>query len=121
MSSNMASYKSVLLIGASGMLGRAVQEELITQKGNFSKLGVLTTSASSPDENKDAYWGSLEAKGVQIIKADFSNNYGLVKAFTGIILLHQPQSIKYSKSCYRMGCCDKRCWPATGQDTAAIN
>jgi hypothetical protein len=79
----MSSFKSVLLIGASGMLGRAVQQELIAQKGKFSKLGVLTTSLSAPDLRKEAYWASLEAQGIHIIKVDFSNNYGLIKAFTG--------------------------------------
>ena len=84
----MASFQNILLIGASGMIGRVIQAELIAKKENFSKLGVLTSSTSSPDPKKEAYFASLEAKGVQIIKADFSESYGLVKAFTGNILLY---------------------------------
>lgn len=79
----MSSIASVLVIGASGMFGRVVQAELISKKKSFSKLGVLTASAAPSDARKEALFASLEAEGVQIIKADFSDIEALVKAFTG--------------------------------------
>jgi uncharacterized protein YbjT (DUF2867 family) len=91
----MSSFKNVLLIGASGNLGKVIQAELIAKKGNFSKFGVLTSSASTstPDPKKDAYWESLEAQGVQVVKADFSDNFGLVEAFKGSILFYWSTSV----------------------------
>ena len=63
---NMSPFKNVLLVGASGRVGIAMQAELLARTNSFSKLGVLTasTSASAPDPAKDAYRASLAAQGV---------------------------------------------------------
>jgi uncharacterized protein YbjT (DUF2867 family) len=79
----MSPFKNVLLVGASGNVGRAIQAELLAKKGNFSKIGVLTSSVSALDPKKNAYLASLEAQGVQIAKVDFSDSSALVKAFRG--------------------------------------
>jgi uncharacterized protein YbjT (DUF2867 family) len=79
----MSPFKNVLLVGASGNAGKAIQVELLAKKGNFSKLGVLTSSVSAPDPKKDAYWASLETQGVQIVTVDFSDSGALVRAFRG--------------------------------------
>ena len=83
----MTPFKHVLLVGASGRVGTAIQAELLAKKSNFSKLGVLTSSTSAPDPKKDAYWESLAAQGVQIVTVDFSDSKALVTAFRGSIHL----------------------------------
>lgn len=83
MPQNMASFDRVLLIGASGLLGKAIQNALLMNKGKFEKLGVLTSSSALPNPSKDEYWASLRARGVEIIKVDFGDNDALVKAFSG--------------------------------------
>jgi nucleoside-diphosphate-sugar epimerase len=81
----MSPFKNVLLIGASGLIGTAIQAELLAKKTSFFKLGALTASNSAPNPKKDAYWESLAKQGVQIVKVDFSDTAALVKAFTGSI------------------------------------
>jgi nucleoside-diphosphate-sugar epimerase len=87
----MGPFKTVLLVGASGMVGKAIQAELLAKRGNFSKLGVLSSSASAPDPKKDAYWESLSAQGVEIVTVDFLDNAALVRAFRG---KHPPFSFE---------------------------
>ncbi|RDL37672.1 uncharacterized protein BP5553_05105 [Venustampulla echinocandica] len=59
----MSPFKNVLLVGASRRVVTAIQAELLAKKSNFSKLGVLTSSASAPDPKKDAYWSPSQHKG----------------------------------------------------------
>ena len=91
----MFPFKNVLLVGASGRVGTTIQAELLAKKSNFSKLGVLTPSASAPDPKKDAYWESLAAQGVQIVTVDFSDSKALVTAFRGSIHLLAPYLITH--------------------------
>ena len=81
----MTAFKNILLIGASGRVGSAIQAELLARKSNFSKLGVLTTSAAAPHPEKDAYWAFLEAQGIEILRVDFDDMKALVKAFEGTV------------------------------------
>jgi uncharacterized protein YbjT (DUF2867 family) len=80
----MSAFKKVLLVGASGRVGSAIQTELLANKRKFSKLGVLTASGSAADPQKDAYWETLAAQGVEITSVDFSDRGALVTAFRGI-------------------------------------
>jgi uncharacterized protein YbjT (DUF2867 family) len=81
----MSAFKNILLVGASGRVGSAIQAELLARKNNFSKLGVLTTSAAAPHPAKDAYWATLEAQGIEILRVDFDDMKALVEAFKGTI------------------------------------
>lgn len=81
----MSPFKNVLLVGASGRVGSAIQTELLAKKSSFSKIGVLTTSASAPDPAKDAYFASLAAQNVEVLRVDFSDGDALVKAFKGTV------------------------------------
>lgn len=92
----MSPFRNVLLVGASGRAGSAIQAELLAKKKNFSKLGVLTASSSAPNPKKDAYWESLEAQGVQITRVDFSDSGALVEAFRG---KHSPFSLQIKCTC----------------------
>jgi nucleoside-diphosphate-sugar epimerase len=98
---NMASLDRVLLVGASGLLGRAIQTALLGSKQKHTKLGVLTSSSALPDPSKDEYWASLAAKGVHIIKVDFTNKEELVEAFSG--------NITYYFKSHMAGCADNFC------------
>jgi hypothetical protein len=117
----MSPFKNVLLIGASGRVGTAIQTELLAKKSNFSKLGVLTASGSAPNPEKEAYFAFLEAQGVEIIRVDFSDRNALVKTFKGIRLSHHdPASIKLLlTSLSRMGRRHQCSWFANGEDAAA--
>jgi nucleoside-diphosphate-sugar epimerase len=79
----MAHFQNILLIGSSGLVGKAIQAELLAKRGNFSKLGALSSSASAPDPKKAAYWESLSAQGVEITTVDFFDSAALVRAFKG--------------------------------------
>jgi uncharacterized protein YbjT (DUF2867 family) len=81
----MSAFKNILLVGASGRVGSAIQAELLARKNNFSKLGVLTMSAAASHPAKDAYWATLEAQGIEILRVDFDDRKALVKAFEGTV------------------------------------
>lgn len=81
----MSPFKNVLLVGASGRVGSAIQTELLAKRSSFSKIGVLTTLASAPDPAKNAYWASLAAQNVEILRVDFSDKNALAKAFKGTV------------------------------------
>ena len=81
----MTAFKNILLVGASGRVGSAIQAELLARKSNFSKLGVLTTATTAPHPEKDAYWATLEARGIEIFRVDFGDMKALVEAFKGTV------------------------------------
>jgi hypothetical protein len=78
----MSSLNNVKLVCASGMAERAIQAKVLTKKEHFSNFGDLAVSTSAPRNKTDDYWAFLEAESIRIITVDFSDNNGLVKAFT---------------------------------------
>jgi hypothetical protein len=58
-------HKSVLLIGASGVLGKPLVEEFIRQKSKFEKIGILS------DPTKLPKFDDVKRKGVEIISGSY--------------------------------------------------
>ena len=77
----MSAYKSVLVVGASGRAGSAITAELLSKKGQFEKLGVLTSKPAATPDAKAEYWASLAKQGVEVIRVDLSD----VKAVTSVL------------------------------------
>lgn len=91
-----SSFRTVLLIGASGTLGKNIQAELIAKKHLFSRIGTLTSPDSLTDAKKAPYWASLKTQGVEVVTVDFSDSDALTKAFAGTDLA--PSSTNWDGS-----------------------
>lgn len=79
----MSVYKNVLLLGASGRVGSAIQTALLANKSRFSKLGVATSAASYGNPEKQAVWTMLKDQGVEVIALDLTDKAAMVEAFKG--------------------------------------
>jgi uncharacterized protein YbjT (DUF2867 family) len=85
---------SVLLIGASGNLGRYLTAELTAQKSKFAKIGILT------DPSRAEKFKSKEYAGFEIVQGWFLDpsvykGYDVVLCLVGIPLIQlQPGMIE---------------------------
>jgi uncharacterized protein YbjT (DUF2867 family) len=73
----MSSFKNIVVIGGSGNVGREILSELIEKKDEFGTISALKReSVPASDILK-----KLQARGVQIIEANFKDKASLVAAF----------------------------------------
>jgi|SRR4051812_41423843 uncharacterized protein YbjT (DUF2867 family) len=77
----MSSLKSVILLGATGRIGAAIAKELLSKKGDFSKLRAVTTKSSL--EEKRQKWEDLKKEGFEVVVAEFDDTQSLIAAFEG--------------------------------------
>jgi uncharacterized protein YbjT (DUF2867 family) len=56
---------SVIVIGASGAVGRPLMAEFLTQKSNFGRIAVLS------DPAKVARFSEIQDKGIEIVAGSF--------------------------------------------------
>lgn len=66
---NMASTSppSVLIIGASGYLGKPMCAEFLAQRSKFKRIAILTT------EEKKAKFAKVEADGLELVLGSFTD------------------------------------------------
>ena len=74
--------KDILVIGATGVIGRFLIQELLAAKDSFGRLAVFT----SPDtlERKSTEIQALKANGVEVIIGDLTNAADIRRAYEGV-------------------------------------
>jgi hypothetical protein len=73
---------SVLLIGAGGVLGQPLLQELIRQKDAFKTIGVLATTSEKVEK-----FSWVKEKGVKVVEGSFlesKSNEGRLSRFTSL-------------------------------------
>jgi hypothetical protein len=75
------SLNSVLVFGATGVIGTFLIEALIDAKASFSRLGIFTSPSTV--ENKASYIQFLKDNGVEVIVGDLTNIQDVSKAYAG--------------------------------------
>jgi len=78
----MAPPKNILVIGATGLIGRYIIQELIAAKDAFGRLAVFTSEDTA--QKKASEIDSLKSKGVNIILGDLTNTVDIQRAYEGI-------------------------------------
>jgi uncharacterized protein YbjT (DUF2867 family) len=73
--------KSVLVLGATGVIGQYIIRSLIEAQASFDRLAVFTSPSTVQKKAKEIE--SLEEKGVQVIVGDLTNQENVLKAYEG--------------------------------------
>jgi len=74
--------KDILIIGATGLIGRFILEELIAAKASFGKLAIFTSKDTL--ERKSAELESLKSHGVEIVVGDLTDTADIKRAYQGV-------------------------------------
>jgi NmrA-like family len=77
------SNQSVLLIGASGYIGRFVAQEFLAQNSKFARVAILA------DASKVDKFAEISSQGMEIVVGSFLDP----KSFKGKLILHFPLSV----------------------------
>jgi uncharacterized protein YbjT (DUF2867 family) len=79
----MATTKTILVIGATGVIGKYILDQLVLAKDNsgFEKIAILT-SAGTVDKKADDI-SKLKAKGVEVLVGDLTKEDEVKKDYTG--------------------------------------
>jgi len=78
----MAPLQNILIVGATGLIGKHITKAIVNSKSSFNKVSVLTSPATLT--NKAAEIGALKSAGVEILTGDLANEEDVRKAFEGI-------------------------------------
>jgi NmrA-like family len=74
--------KNILVIGATGIIGRFLIGELINAKDSFGRLAIFTSEDTL--QRKGTEIETLKTKGVSIIVGDITNTADIQRAYEGI-------------------------------------
>ncbi|KIV86805.1 hypothetical protein PV11_02393 [Exophiala sideris] len=77
-----AACKKLLIIGATGLIGKFITEALVQNKSKFDRIAILTSSATV--QNKAQEIENLKKEGVDIIVGDVTNSKDVVEAYRDI-------------------------------------
>jgi nucleoside-diphosphate-sugar epimerase len=77
---NMAETKSILLFGATGLIGTHILDAILEAQPPFQKVGVFTSAETAKSKSQRLEY--LKSKDVQVHIGDFSNADDVSKAYT---------------------------------------
>ncbi|KAK5033548.1 hypothetical protein LTS07_003853 [Exophiala sideris] len=77
-----AACKKLLIIGATGLIGKFITEALVQNTSKFDRIAILTSSATV--QNKAQEIENLKKEGVDIIVGDVTNSKDVVEAYRDI-------------------------------------
>ncbi|KAF5015944.1 hypothetical protein F66182_12534, partial [Fusarium sp. NRRL 66182] len=82
----MADFKprNILLIGATGNIGRFITRSIVSARGDFDRVAILTSAPAAGSEKEKFINEELKPKNVEIIVGDISNEEDVLKAYKGI-------------------------------------
>ena len=88
----MADFKprNILLIGATGNIGRFITRSIVSARGDFDRVAILTSAPAAGSEKEKFINEELKPKNVEIIVGDISNEEDVLKAYKGTPFSH-PQ------------------------------
>jgi uncharacterized protein YbjT (DUF2867 family) len=73
--------KSVLLFGATGVIGQYIIRALI-ESSHFDRLAIFTSQSTAEKKRDEIQW--LREKGVEVITGDLTNEEHVLRAYTGV-------------------------------------
>jgi uncharacterized protein YbjT (DUF2867 family) len=76
----MASLKNIVVVGGSGLVGRAILKDLLANKADFGAISSLKRESFPTSEVLQ----TLQSQGVQVLEANFKVKASLVAAFKGM-------------------------------------
>lgn len=74
--------KSILVLGATGQIGRFITEQILKAKPSFEKVSIFTSEGTA--SKKSDYISDLKSRGVNIITGDVTSEKDVKAAYTGI-------------------------------------
>jgi uncharacterized protein YbjT (DUF2867 family) len=85
----MAATKRILVIGATGVIGKYILDQLVLAKDNagFDNIAILTSKGTV--DNKADEISKLKSKGVEVIVGDVTKEEDVKKAYDG--QQHKPE------------------------------
>lgn len=78
----MAPPKDILVIGATGLIGRYIIQELVAAKHGFGRLAIFTSPNTAQKKSSETEF--LKSQGVDIIVGDLTNTADIQRAYEGI-------------------------------------
>ncbi|KAL2758629.1 hypothetical protein ACRALDRAFT_2026138 [Sodiomyces alcalophilus JCM 7366] len=83
-SDDMASFRplNILILGATGQIGKYITNAVITAKPGFNQVTVFTSKGTRAE--KVEYLDKLQKKGVKVVTGDLTNEEDVQAAFKGI-------------------------------------
>lgn len=78
----MSGFKNIIVIGGSGNVGREILSALIEKKEEFGTISALKREGVPESD----ILKKLQARGVQVLEANFKDKDSLIAAFKGILL-----------------------------------
>jgi uncharacterized protein YbjT (DUF2867 family) len=79
---NMADdCKNLLIIGATGLIGRRIIQEIVRNKSKFDRIAIFTSQSTLESKSDDL--DKLKQEGVEVIGGDVSNPDDVKKAYQG--------------------------------------
>ncbi|GAM38996.1 isoflavone reductase family protein [Talaromyces pinophilus] len=79
----MADFKprNILLIGATGNIGRFITRSIVSARGEFDRVAILTSAPAAGSEKEKFINEELKPKNVEIIVGDISNEEDVLNAY----------------------------------------
>lgn len=73
---------NILIIGATGNIGKPITEQVIAAKANFGRIAILTSQNTATQ--KSSLIEALKSQGVEIFVGDVASEHDVKKAYQGI-------------------------------------
>lgn len=91
----MADFKprNILLIGATGNIGRFITQSIISARGDFDRVAILTSAPAAGSEKEKFINEELKPKNVEIIVGDIGKEEDVLNAYKGTLFpIHHAAS-----------------------------
>lgn len=89
--------QNLLIIGATGVIGKPITREIINAKNSFGRIAILTSENTI--KNKPSEIDGLKKSGIEILNGDITKEDDMKKAYHGLsILCHLPNQVSNMSS-----------------------
>jgi uncharacterized protein YbjT (DUF2867 family) len=89
--------QNLLIIGATGVIGKYITTAIIKAKSNFSKIAILTSSDTVTRKAADIQ--SLKDQGVEIRAGDLTSEQDVRKAYEGKCVFEKRKGRQKQRRC----------------------
>lgn len=77
----------ILIIGATGVIGKPITDQILVVKANFDRIAILTSSNTVTTKTDQVQ--ALTAQGVDVLVGDLSKEGEVKKAYEGLYTRHK--------------------------------
>lgn len=74
--------KKILVLGATGLIGKVLLNALVNAKDNFERIGIFTSAETL--RNKNRLIESFKSRGVDVFEGDLDNDDDVLTAYKGV-------------------------------------